>query len=463
MSVEAITKPVITKNSSEFKPDAYAFIPTGELVVLAVAILQADASPVAVEEVVSTCFRLFPHSFALKNYFYWPDSALVTRRLHDAKEKGLIKGSPAEGFELKSKGRPVAKRTARSLGAALPVPPKVEVPAPPPVEKNEEPPTKVEEKIEAPVIQVVEEKKEEPKKPAAKKRGRPVTKPKPKPKKSAKEKKETKPTAIKPAAVKAKVKPKKEELAKKAVPVPVKKQLPSKPETSPAKKVKPAAKPSPRKKTPVKKEQIKPVVKPAEKVKKPKAKPLPKPKVESAKVKVKPAQKVKAESIKQVIKPKAKVEKAKSPEAKNAQPKQLTLALTQPAEWKKAKVPAAKPKVRVEASLTGNKKPVKVDVLTPAAVSKGERNKAAKAVKQLERSDAYQLYKRNGRRTQIGEFDFRNMLFATMESSPETLKRNLELFKRYAGIHFRTDLIAFLEFCEEHFADLMKSRAKLKR
>ncbi|MBK7451344.1 MAG: hypothetical protein IPJ47_18825 [Anaerolineales bacterium] len=137
----------------------------------------------------------------------------------------------------------------------------------------------------------------------------------------------------------------------------------------------------------------------------------------------------------------------------------MTMALTPPpAAWKKAEAPAIKPKVKEEA-----KQPVKVEVLAPVAASKEEKDKAAKVIKQIERSDAYQLYRRNGKRAQIGEFDFRNMLFATMESSAETLKRNVELFKRYAGIHFRTDLIAFLEFCEESFSNLLISKVKGKK
>ncbi len=381
MSSEAIAKLTITKNSSEFKLDVYASISTGELVVFAVQVLQTDAAPVAVEEVVSTCFRFFPHSFALKNYFYWPDSALVTRRLHDAKEKGLLKGSPTEGYETKVKGRQVAKQTAKLLGVSLPVILKVEVPEP-----------------------VV--KKEEEKKPAVKKQ------------------------AVKP---KAKAKPKKEVIA------PVKKKPAVKKTVKPAAK---AVKQAPKPKAVVKKvekkeERRKKEVRPTPIVKKASVKAAPKPKV------------VKQEVQKQEIKKK---------ETKTvAKPTQLTLGLTPPAAKKKVEVLATQTKLKKEPQ------PVKVEVLAPVVVSKEEKDKAAKVVKQIERSDAYQLYRRNGKRAQIGEFDFRNMLFATMESSPETLKRNVELFKRYAGIHFRTDLIAFLEFCEESFSALLISKVKGKK
>lgn len=367
-------KPTVTKNSSEFNREAYASLPPGELVVFAVQVLQADGAPAQPEDIVSICFRFFPHSFALKNYFYWPDSALVTRRLHDAKEKGLLKGSAADGFEVKVQGRQAAKHVAKALGVSFPIPPKVEAPAP--VEKKTEPetPVKIEEKAAVPVAKP---QKKKPIKKAEVRRRKTVVKKKP-----AAVRKE-KPSKLKPKA-------------KIVVPVVVKR--------------KPAPKPKIQKKV---------------------SKPAPK-----EKAKVKPEVKTKAAG------------------GKAQQPRQLTMPLTPPAAWKKAQGPASKPRVREEAKL------VRKEAAAPVIASKEEKNKAAKVVKQIERSDAYQLYRRNGRRARIGEFDFRNMLFATMESSAETLNRNLELFKRYSGIHYRADLVAFLEFCEGHFAPLLKAKHK---
>lgn len=408
MSLEAVAKPTITKNS-EFQPDVYASIPAGELVVFAVQVLQADGIPVAVEEVVSTCFRFFPHSFALKNYFYWPDSALVSRRLHDAKEKGLLKGSPTEGYETRVKGRQVAKQTAKLLGVSLPVPPKVEVPEPV-VKKEEE---KKEVTPPTPVVKEVEKREAHKKEVQQKKKA--AT-----PEKKAAAKKQTE----KP---KVQAKPKKE-VAKVAAPL--------KKKTAPKPKVQPTTAPK----------------KPVEKAKA--VKPAPKPKAVVKKVEKK-VERRKPEVVK--VSPKANAEKPKAQKVNATQATQLTMSLTPPTVWQKAEVRATQPKLKKAAP------PVKVEVLAPVAASKEEKEKSAKVIKQLERSDAYQLYRRNGRRAQIGEFDFRNMLYATMESSPETLKRNLELFKRYAGMNFRTDLIAFLEFCEEHFAGLLKTKEKLKR
>ena len=425
MSSEALAKPTITKNSSEFKLDVYASISTGELVVFAVQVLQADAAPVAVEEIVSTCFRFFPHSFALKNYFYWPDSALVTRRLHDAKEKGLLKGNSTDGYETKGSGRQVAKQVAKTLSVSLPVPPKVEVViAPPVVEKKEE--EKKEVTPSVPAEKVVE--KQGTKKKVVQQKQKAA-----KPEKKAAPKKQ----AVKP---KVQTKPKK---ADTKVAVPVKKKV-------------------------VKKEERRKTVKPLEKakvqVKQKQSTPAPKPKATAKKVEKKEERR-KKEAVKAAPKPKVVKQEVQKQEIKKketkavAKPTQLTLGLTPPpTAWKKAEAPVAKPKVKEEA-----KQPGKVEVLPAVVVSKEEKDKAAKVVKQIERSDAYQLYRRNGRRAQIGEFDFRNMLFATMESSAETLKRNVELFKRYAGIHFRTDLIAFLEFCEESFSALLISKVKGKK
>lgn len=388
MSSQAAGKPIITKNSSEFNRDEYASLATGDLVLLAMAVIQAEESPAAVEEIVSTCFRLFPHSFALKNYFYWPDSALVTRRLQDAKEKRLLKGSSADGYELKGKGKQTARQIAKALGVSLPVAPKPEAPA---------------------VVEAVEKKEE----PATVKAEQ---------KKAALKKKE-------PAKVKAKAKPVEKKSVKK-----------TKPKKSVTQAVK-SAKPAPKKKSPAAK---KPSVVEVKAEKKVEVKPV-------VKVKAKSAPKAKPESPKKEAK---SARKLKVQKEKNASATQLALMLAPPTAKKKEKAPAVKLRVKKEA------KPVKVETPPAMAVSKEEKDKAAKVIKQLERSDAYQLYKRNGRRAQIGEFDFRNMLYATMESSAETLKRNLELFKRYADIHFRTDLIAFLEFCEEHFKSLLTVKTK---
>jgi hypothetical protein len=81
----------------------------------------------------------------------------------------------------------------------------------------------------------------------------------------------------------------------------------------------------------------------------------------------------------------------------------------------------------------------------------------------MEASDAYRMYKKNGANANIGEFDFRSLLLCTMESSHETLARNVELFKGYAGTHNRQDLTVFLGFCADKFAHLLVPEKKAVR
>jgi hypothetical protein len=384
----ADTNPTIPK-------DKYASLPTAELVLFSVQHLHADGIPATTEEIVSTCFKLFPHRFSLKNYFYWPDSAQVVQALKYAREKGYVKDSQPEGYILRPAGRKLARQSAKAIGVRFPMPPKVEKQTAGDGQQTVEKPT-TEEKP-----QTVKAKKSKP---------APV-----------KKKKQVKKVEKK---VKKKAKPKlqKEEPAKKKT----------------VKKAKPSVKKVVRKKTAVKK-----VTAPAKKtIAKPKkmvSKPVPKPKAQPTKPVAKPAPKKKAPVRKAVKKARAVTQ---LPLPVPAVPKKEA---QKPVVKKKTVAKKVQPQVKQEA------KP---------AVSKEEKVKAGKIIKQVERSDAYRQYKKLGAKARISEFDFRDMLFATMESSAETLKRNVDLFKRYAGIHSRADLITFLDFAEGSFAPLLKIQAK---
>lgn len=85
------------------------------------------------------------------------------------------------------------------------------------------------------------------------------------------------------------------------------------------------------------------------------------------------------------------------------------------------------------------------------------KSRARKFIRAIERSEAYARYKK---RLELNEFDFRSLLFCTMESPPVTLTRNLEQFKDYVNIYERKDLLNFLEFSEGKFAFLLNSKSK---
>ena len=331
------TKKILIKKLPKFEADVYANLSLSDLVVFALSYLEEKEIEATTEEIISICFRLFPHSFGLKNYPRWPDSALVIRRLNDDREKKNVKGNPSEGFALTFKGKQVAKRVAKALGLV-----------------NKKKKTKL------------------------------VVKPKP------------------VALV----------LTKKTLRKRLRKPIQAKP---------------------IKKKVVKQVKKKTTKVVTPKVK-----KVGHASS-VTNSKKEKSGGL--TIRP----TKVKS------KPKQLKMALVTPAPVKKKAEVKKQVEVKKEAA-----KPVKMEVVI--SVSKEEKIKAGKVMHLVEKSDAYKLYKKNGKHAKISEFDFRNMLFTTMESSSETLSRNVLLFKKYANIHSRNDVITFLNFCEEFFAKLLKKR-----
>ena len=83
------------------------------------------------------------------------------------------------------------------------------------------------------------------------------------------------------------------------------------------------------------------------------------------------------------------------------------------------------------------------------------RTRAGRFVRALENSDAFKAYSANGQGANVSEFDFRNMLLCTMESSASTLRSNLEQFKQHASLYQRNDLLEFLEFLRMKFARLL--------
>ncbi len=178
--------------------------------------------------------------------------------------------------------------------------------------------------------------------------------------------------------------------------------------------------------------------------------------VKPAVVKPKPAKKVKEKQVAEVkvaevVKP-APVAKPAPVKPKVEKVKEKQVAEEKPAPVKPAPAvkpePVAKPKAKV------------TPPSTVPTVSAEEKAKAGKFVKMMETSDAYRLYKKSGANANIGEFDFRSLLLCTMESSHETLARNVDLFKGYAEIHNRQDLVAFLAVCSDKFAHLLTPEKK---
>lgn len=346
-SVISAHKKLKKKNIPKLEAHVYAETSLSTLILVSIYFLRKHGIPALAEEITAAGFRLFPQSFALKNYPRWPDSALALRRIADCREKGYLKGNAADGFELKFKAQKLAERTALALGVIKPAKAKIK---------------------RKPKTQLAQSKKPLPQKNIEK---------------AAKEKAAYKPT-IKPNA------PKKAS-ARMAI----------------------AAKP-----ISVKKAKARLTLQP-EAATKPKL-------------------------------PKAR-RKIQKPE-----PAQMALPLPVKRTALEPKNVTAPPAVIVK-----QKKNAPQLIKAPAPLaSKAERAKAEKIVRVVERSDAYRHFRQHGARTKLNEFDFRNMLLTTMESTPETLTRNLKLFKDSAALQQHRELIAFLDFCEAQFASLLKPALK---
>ena len=146
-----------------------------------------------------------------------------------------------------------------------------------------------------------------------------------------------------------------------------------------------------------------------------------------------------------------------APVATSKPVKKKEVAVVTPVVLKPAKKKEEKAVVPVVSEPVKKKEEMAVvPVVVSQTVSREEKARAAKFVRAMEVSDAYRLYKKNGKELKISEFDFRSLLLCTMESSSETLARNVELYKGYASIHNRQDLLTFLGYCETSFETLLK-------
>lgn len=411
-------KKILIKNLPKFETDVYANLSLGDLVVFALSYLEDKEIEANTEEIISICFRLFPQKFGLKKYPRWPDSALVIRRLNDDREKKNIKGSPAEGFALTFKGKQLAKRIAKALGI---------------VEKKKKTKPAPKQKPAALILT----------KKTLRKRARKPIQSKPVKKKAVKRvAKNTKTTVTAKLIIKKPIqnKPVKKKAVREAVKntekaVVVTKPIVKKPIQTKA----------------VKKKAVKRALKDTKRAIVV-AKPIVKKPIQTKAVKNVGHAFPKGDAVSVINSKKEKNGGLPIRPTKVKQnPKQLTMALATPASFKKKVGVKNQAEVKQEAA-----KPVKVEVAP--ALSKEEKIKAGKVMNLVEKSDAYKLYKKNGKQAKISEFDFRNMLFTTMESSSDTLSRNVLLFRKYANIHSRDDVVTFLNFCEEFFAKLLKKR-----
>ena len=394
----------------KFDHDIYSRISLNNLIVYSVHYLLEQGVEVRMEDIVFACFLLFPQKFALKNYSRWPDSAVISRRWGDCRGKGYIAANTDPGFKLTTKGSRLAEKVAKDLGGST-----------------------------------------------AK---RAVKAPSSRPKKSV----VTPAKEAKPVISTEKI----TESAKTA------QVISSQPKAH-------AATPKRQTKIAPRKKSISPSpshvnVVMAQPVRKGKViLPAPIGKIQTSRSKVSPATQVKRTNhlpIKETT-PLKPVKRAQSNQLAEVQPITTTKNI-RPVWSKKTKSsrPVAQPnkvestqltlfKVQNQEILHSKRKShKKASLSAPIVVSKEVKIRAGRFVHLMEKSDAYIHYKKDGKNSKIGEFDFRSLLLCTMESSRETLAKNMQLFKGYASIHNRQDLLTFLDNCEDRFSYLLATPQK---
>lgn len=86
-----------------------------------------------------------------------------------------------------------------------------------------------------------------------------------------------------------------------------------------------------------------------------------------------------------------------------------------------------------------------------------ERTKEEQFIRDLEGTEAFKTFTVKGQDSIIGDFEFCDMLYCTLESSPEALKSNLDILKGYAQVLDRKDILDFLIYAEnQHKNKLFK-------
>ena len=86
-----------------------------DLILFSIFTLTEKKEKCTFENLVKTCFTLFPKRFALSNHPKWPDSRKPDRPLRTLRKEKLITGSPSTTFSLTKAGRKKALEIAKSF------------------------------------------------------------------------------------------------------------------------------------------------------------------------------------------------------------------------------------------------------------------------------------------------------------------------------------------------------------
>ncbi|MFA5069741.1 MAG: hypothetical protein WC528_00465 [Patescibacteria group bacterium] len=104
-----------------------------------------------------------------------------------------------------------------------------------------------------------------------------------------------------------------------------------------------------------------------------------------------------------------------------------------------------------------------IDTKKLLAIKGDRRTKSGRLVKQLEENSKYKEYLRVGNTIKISEFEFCDLIYCTLDSLPETRRKNLQQLFEAVEDYNRNDLVEFLKMCETRFSRLLNSPMELDK
>lgn len=78
-----------------------------------------------------------------------------------------------------------------------------------------------------------------------------------------------------------------------------------------------------------------------------------------------------------------------------------------------------------------------------------KRTKSGRIIERIEKHKTFIKYKKSKKKVDISDYEVCDLLFCTLDSFPETKKRNLNEMKNLVEVYERKDIMKFLEWIEE--------------
>ena len=98
-----------------------------------------------------------------------------------------------------------------------------------------------------------------------------------------------------------------------------------------------------------------------------------------------------------------------------------------------------------------------VDSKILLSIKGDRRTKTGRLVKQLEENKLFKEFGKLGTNTVISDYEFCDLIYSTLDTLPETRRKNLQQLKDSVQDYNRNDMLDFLTYCESKFIHLLFS------